>query len=899
MTPVQNFVVSARVLFCCVFLAAPVHATTIDEVMPKHERQKNIAPPAESFGFAVGEFHVRPEQLVGYYRQLATQSNRVQVRTIGYSHERRPLLNVIITSPKNHARIAEIEAARARGDADSPLVVYLGYSVHGNEPSGANAAPVVAWHLASSLDAGVTQMLERTVIVIEPMMNPDGIARSASWFNSYRGQTLVADPHTAEHREAWPGGRGNHYWFDLNRDKLFLSHPESRAHVAAYQKWRPHVLGDFHEQGTDAAYFFQPGVATRVHPLTPKKNQQLTAEIAKFHARALDGRGELYFSGERFDDFYYGKGSTYPDIQGSVGILFEQASSRGHVQDSINGPVRFEHTIANQFATSLSTLAGADSLRAQLIAYQTEFFADGKIPAAAGQNHATLMAAPDNPARLREFARVLRAHGIVVHNVQGSHLINGRRYEAGHAIAVPNQQTQSRLFEAMTELRTEFADNSFYDVSAWSMTKAYDLSSAQAGAAVLGEKYFEFNKGGVIGESAIAYVFDWVNDDAAPYAAALLKAGLRLRTLTRPLTLTTTTGVRRFGIGSIVVPVAVQGREARATLATLRSTLAAPFDSVQVFALHTAVGSAGLDLGSPSVRPVELPRAALLIGTGVDATSVGALWHWLDTHLHLPASHLPLERLTTTNLSRYTHIIMGDGNYRLTAEANKALESFVRLGGVIIGVEGALKWADGQSYLHTRQVKAAAKEERAAAEEEKPPVDDKVKPTGADKPKPAAADKPKSDAARKDNSKRMPYRDQDDDFVKNRIAGAIMTVDIDRSHPLAAGLPRNDLPLFLAHADVFRLENDRFGTVAAYADKPLVSGYVSDENKKRLAGSAALTAERVGAGSVIMSAAALGFRGGWPGSRRLLDNALFFGKAFDRARADGDREHSEHAGHGH
>ncbi|MBY0573014.1 MAG: hypothetical protein K2P84_04990, partial [Undibacterium sp.] len=317
---IQKILICFGVVF---FISLQItESANASEVLPVHSRIENITTPAASFGFALGEWHARPEQLVSYYQRLAKESPRVQVRIIGYTHERRPLLNVIITSPKNQARLAEIEAARGRGESenkDGPLVVYLGYSVHGNEASGANAAPLVAWHLASSQDKSVNEMLDNTVVVIDPMFNPDGVARFASWANSYRGQTLVADGNSLEHREAWPSGRGNHYWFDLNRDWLWLAHPESRAHVAAFQQWRPHILADFHEQGTDATYFFQPGVPARTHPLTPQSNQDLTSAIAKFHAKAFDARGEFYFSREGFDDFYYGKGSTYPDVQGSVG----------------------------------------------------------------------------------------------------------------------------------------------------------------------------------------------------------------------------------------------------------------------------------------------------------------------------------------------------------------------------------------------------------------------------------------------------------------------------------------------------------------------------------------------------------------------------------------------------
>lgn len=860
----KKVVQAISLAFCVSISAASAIAATPGQVLPVHARSQQISTPAASLGFELGEWHARPEQLVAYYQLLATQSNRVHVRVVGYTHEKRPILNVIITSPKNQARLKEIEAARARGDNDTPVVVYLGYSVHGNEPSGANAAPAVAWHLASSSDASVTDMLDRMVVVIDPMLNPDGLARFASWANSYRGQTLVSDPNTLEHNQSWPSGRGNHYWFDLNRDWLWLQHPESKAHVATFQQWRPHVFGDFHEQGTDATYFFQPGVPTRTHPLTPQSNQDLTVAIAKFHGKALDARGEFYFSREGFDDFYYGKGSTYPDIQGSVGILFEQASSRGHIQDSRNGLLRFEHTIANQITTSLTTLQAADAMRDQLLSHQKQFFEDAKKAAAVDTNRAMLFAAEGNPARLRDFASLLQQHGIAVHELKASVTVNGQRYDANNAIAVPLQQRQARLLEAITELRTQFKDNTFYDVSAFSVTKAYDLASAKTTVDVVGDAYSAKPSTGLKAESNIAYAFSWTNDDAAPLLAALSQTGLRLRTITKPMRIQTTEGNKDLGIGSIIIPVAMQSVAANRVAEIIRQASAKY--SVDVMALTSGAGLGGIDLGSASLKNVERPRVALLAGNGLDSTSVGELWHWLDTHLQLPTTQLSLDRLSSISLDKYTHIVMADGSYRLSEEANKNLERFIKQGGVVIGVEGAMKWASSQSYLHTKLVKADGAK--------KVDSDDKSIEAKSNEKKPKEG--------------RLPYKDQDANAAKALVAGVIFEADIDRSHPLAAGMPLDSVPVFRAQADVYRLEGDRYGTVAAYTSSPVVSGYVSEENAKRIAGSAALTAERVGNGSVIMASAALGFRSGWIGSRRLLENALFFGKAFEKARTDGN-----------
>lgn len=895
-------------VLCSAVTAFSLQAATLADVLPGHVRDPALPTPQAALGFAPGEWHMRPEQLVSYYQQLATQSPRVSVRVIGYTHERRPLLNVIITSPENQARLADIEAARARGDQDTPVIAYLGYSIHGNEPSGANAAPSVAWHLASSQDASVTGLLSRTVVIIDPMLNPDGMARFASWVNSYRGQTLSSDPQTLEHRESWPASRGNHYWFDLNRDWLWLQHPESQARIAVYQKWRPHVLGDFHEQGTDATYFFQPGIPSRTHPLTPEKNQQLTAALAQFHARALDARGELYFSREAFDDFYYGKGSTYPDIQGSVGILFEQASSRGHVQQSRNGLLRFEHTISNQFSTSLSLLQGVDALRDQLMAHQQQFYEDAMQAAKADGARAFLFAAENNPARLRDFAHLLQQHGIAVHRAKTDASINGKRYAARDLLAVPVQQRQYRLLQAITELRTQFRDPTFYDVSAWSLTQAYDLASEKTSADLIGERFDPRSvnvaagdwqesgaqengsrstgtqEAGVAGSSVIAYAFDWRNDDAAPLLSDLVQAGLRTRVASKPLRLRTADGVQEFPVGSIVVPVTMQSLSPNALLDLLRKVSTGR--SLRIHAVQTAAGEGGIDLGSASLKSIDLPRVVLLTGNGLDSTSVGELWHWLDTHLKLPVTQVPVSSIGELPLEKYTHLVMADGRYRFSEEQGKRLEQFVRQGGVIIGMDGAVNGLSPLSFVRTKPVKNDSNGKNGAdrnAAEKAGTEKVSAEKTSAENGKPATR-----------SDERRPYSAQEADAAKDRIAGAILRADVDRSHPLAAGLPRDQVPVFRAHNDAFRVEGNRYATVAAYSAEPVVSGYVSADNAKKLAGTAMLSAERVGAGSVILTTASLSFRSGWPGSRRLLDNALFFGRAFDRPGDEGDDEEDAH-----
>jgi murein tripeptide amidase MpaA len=251
---------------------------------------------------------------VYYFAQtLAAASPRIQLEVTGYTHEKRPLLLLTITSEKNHQNLDNIRKRHTDKlnvsnysiSENDPVVVYLAYSVHGNEPSGTGAALMLLYYLAAAEGTEVENLLNNSVILLDPCLNPDGLHRFATWVNSQRSVTTVTDNNDREFSESWPSSRFNHYWFDLNRDWLWVQHPESQARIKTFQKWKPNVLGDYHEMGTNATYFFQPGIAERTHPLTPEMNQKLTARIAGFHSKALDKIGSLYYSGESFDDFYY------------------------------------------------------------------------------------------------------------------------------------------------------------------------------------------------------------------------------------------------------------------------------------------------------------------------------------------------------------------------------------------------------------------------------------------------------------------------------------------------------------------------------------------------------------------------------------------------------------------
>ena len=293
----------------------------------------SIPTPHEVLGYHPGEWHVSHDQVLYYMRTIANASDRITLSVQGQTYEGRPQLVLTVTHPDNHSRIEQIREEHLKltipaesGSLDvtnMPSVIHMGFSVHGNEPSGTNASLVTIYYMAAAEGADIEDKLRNTVVIFDPSFNPDGLHRFSTWVNQHKSKNISTYPLDREYREPYPGGRANHYWFDLNRDWMPLQLLESQSRIKTYHSWKPNILTDHHEMGTNSTFFFQPGVPSRTHPITPQKNQELTAKIATYHGKFLDKIQSLYYTSEGFDDFYYGKGSTFPDINGAVGILFD------------------------------------------------------------------------------------------------------------------------------------------------------------------------------------------------------------------------------------------------------------------------------------------------------------------------------------------------------------------------------------------------------------------------------------------------------------------------------------------------------------------------------------------------------------------------------------------------
>lgn len=620
-----------------------------------------------------------------------------------------------------------------------------------------------------------------------------------------------------------------------------MQHPESQARIKHFYEWRPHIVGDFHEMGTNATFFFQPGVPTRQNPLTSELNFELTEKIGRYHAKALDAIGSRYYSQESFDDFYYGKGSTFPDINGGIGILFEQASSRGHLQESVNGDVSFPFSIRNQATTSFSTLQAALELGGELLEYQRDFFQQWPAKASSDLEKGVIFSSNDE-GRIKEFLRILNSHQIKVEQLAGPRKIAGKEWPAKTSYVVNFKQQQYGLIKAMFETRTEFTDNTFYDVSAWTFPLAFNLdyhhlNKDELQLLPLESSEVSTSSSYVGSETPVALLVEWQDFRAATALTRLLGADIDAKLLEKGSRLLVQGEPREFMAGSFTVPLPAETATRNALIEQVNNTVTDL--GLTVYGVDSGYSGQGADLGSPNVSDLEMPKPLLLIGEGVYSYEAGEVWHLLDTRLELPVSMQHAQDLGRIDLSDYTHLLMVSGRYPALDEKElDAVKSWIRDGGTIVATRGANPWLVQQGLVNFELLEPEAPQ-----------------------------------------NQNRPFSERDDARAEHIIGGAIYEANVDLSHPLAFGLELDKLAFTKAGTMVFKPATEDFVTVATYTESPLVAGYSSQTNVERIKNTPAILAQGYGRGSIIMFSDNPNFRGYWLGSMRPYINSLYFNKA--------------------
>ena len=828
----------------CFALMAPLVTAQDYFLKDKTPFNSNIPSPEEFLGYPIGEQHTRHDQIVAYFQKLADISDRASIEVYGYTHEKRKLVMLTVSTPEHLNNLENIKTEHLKyvnpnqnpSNYDAlPIFINLGYNVHGNEPSSSEAALLTAYALVASNSSEVNNYLQNAIVFIDPTINPDGRDRHTQWANQFKANQLVSDGSDAEHNEGWPRGRTNHYWFDLNRDWLLAVHPESQGKLNWYHNWYPNVVTDFHEMGTNSNYFFEPMKPIGSQdPIMPKENyEDLNDLFAPYYYESLDNIGSFYYTKESFDGTYPGYGSSYPDLQGALALLFEQASSRGHLQDTDYGTISFPFTIRNQYISSIATIKAAVENKSTLRKYQQDFFKSAVTKKAPTGFAAYEFGDAYDMNRNKAFVDFLLKHKIKVYK-------NGTKYR------VPLKQPQHRMVQTMFETYSKYRDSVFYDASAWSVANFYNLKYKGLKSANLGSEILSTdNMVNVtqVPKTEYAYIMDW-DDYYAPSALYYMQSkGLKMSSAFKKFSSNTNAGNKSFNYGAVMIPVSKQTKSSAEVYTIVKA--AQETYNVPIYAANSGFSTEGIDLGSNNFRALKRPKAALLIGEGVSSYEAGEVWHLLDTRVDMPISKIRMQNFSRANLDKYNTMVMVSGGYsQLDSLQRQKLKNWTAKGNTLITIANASKWV----------------------------IDKKiVKEKLTQKPK-------EKDTSKTKTVERLPYVNASNTIGKERVGGAIFEVDLDVTHPLGFGYRDSSLPVYKNNNVFLAPSKNAYSTVAKYTNDPHIDGYISQKNYNTfLKPSASLLVSPLGRGRVVLFADNPNFRGAWYGTNRLFLNALFFG----------------------
>jgi len=867
--------------------SVPVHVDGEERENPYNffgglEYESDVPSPAEALGYRVGERFTPHAEVVGYLRELAEASDRVRLEGYGRTWEDRELVLLTISSPANLSRLDEIlERNRALADPDTseveaeaiidnnPAIAWLSYNVHGNEPSGSECAMQVAWTLAAATNPEIDRILDRVVVVIDPMLNPDGRDRYVNWYRMTRGTEPNPDPQAAEHDEPWPGGRTNHYLFDLTRDWLWLVHPESRARLAAYREVLPQLHVDYHEQGYRNPYFFGAG-DDPYNTNIPAETREWVERYGEANAAAFDPDGLLFSTKERFDYLYPGYGKVLPVYHGAVGMLTEKG---GHSRAGLAIEVTENHTLTltervrHHFLTSMSNLeATADWREGQLERFR-RFFVEANEAAEPGLQSVVISAA-NSPELLAKVWRLCEAHGIRVHRLDEDSSIEGvRSYQDGEEVdevelgagswVIHAAQPVGRLVRTLFERRTEVTHIETYDITGWSLPIAFGLEAWYAeepieiDAAALDEwtaPKGRLSGGEEDGKDVVALIVDAAEFRFPRVMGLLEPLGLDARIAGEAFEI----DGRVFSMGSLIIHLVHNDPKAVRRFAQRARRM-----GVDVHRASTGMTESGPVLGANANREVVAPRVLLVRGEGTSSYSFGQHWHLLDVEMRIPHTNVDAGRIARTDLDAYSVVVLPGGGRRIARELGEGgverLREWIRGGGTIVATGSSAYWAS-EALLDLKPVAHRAPGADPGVEEGKSgeeAVDDPV-------------------------LSEMTYEERRRHADERRVPGAVVAIAVDVTHPLAAG-SRGWHGVIKRDARSLPIARDGYA-VARYAEVPYIGGVMSDENRDRIAGKPCMTEHRLGGGRVICIADDVTMRHFQHGPMRLLLNAIVLGR---------------------
>lgn len=834
-------------------------------------KDPSIPPPKEHLGYELGENFTIYADIVEYCKKLAEASPRVVYNEYGETYEGRTLLNLAISSEANiqnikgiqdtHMNLLEPNTSDAQSVIDTqPVFTSISYNIHGNEASTAEAAMQVAYRMAAATDEGTKSILDNSVIILYICINPDGRDRYVYWYKSMkRIKRAGFEPKDMEHFEGWPGGRTNHYWFDLNRDWIWGVHPESRGHTAEYQKWMPQVHIDYHEQGYNSNYFTMPGTTPRNKQL-PDSYESWTKVFGDANVAEFDKRQINYFTRDRFDFFYPGYGSSWPSVMGAVGMLTEQGghAAGGRIVETDDGYLlTLRQRVFDHYTTSIASIKAAAENRKELLQYSYEAWTPSKSKVGTKGYFFS-----QSEMYADEVVRVLKRNGVKVYTADNSFQVNAAlNYRSGKSerkrftedtYIVPTNQARSLFITSIMERNMQIEDSVMYDMATWSAPIAYNMeawSTKENFSAKMTEVTAMPEKAGVVINSGAqyAYVIDWSQRDAPKALSMLWAKGYNVRAAFEPFGTTS----KSFPAGSLIV---LKGRN-RAKNEAIESDITAIANAakVEIVGFDSGKMQIGMDLANSRNRPIKQPKIALMVDPPFSSYTAGQIYFLFDWMTELPIERVRTTALEQTSLPKqgfrfggadlkdYNVLILPGGGNSLKElfgeKEQEELRDWIMDGGTIIATESAASFfTKGNSMITSLEMK-----------------------------------KDKKDSS--DAIKYLKYADREDYFGKKRIPGSALNSIIDNTNPLAFGVKEQLYSLKFGNAGL--LPSSEFESVGYYTKDQnlLVAGYASKENQEYLRGLTFAGVKRMGQGKIVYLIDNTQYRMFWLGPSRMMQNA--------------------------
>lgn len=815
-----------------------------------------LQSPEQFLGYKVGSRYTPHWKVVSYFQHVAANAPKmVKLQQYGQTNEGRPLMVAFISSEENmgnleairinNLRLANLTKDRAAPNENAPAIVWMSYNVHGNETSSSEAALLTVYAMVDPANAKTKEWLKNTVVVLDPCINPDGRDRYVNWFNSVVGTKANPRMDTREHRDPWPGGRSNHYNFDLNRDWAWQTQVESQQRMKLYNQWMPQIHVDFHEQGINEPYYFAPA-AEPFHEVITQWQRDFQTTIGKNHAKYFDANGWLYFSKLRFDLFYPSYGDTYPTYNGAIGMTYEQgggpAGGAAALTEEGDTLTLYDRAI-HHYTTGISTVEISSINANKLITEFRKFFNKGVSTGFGEYKTYVIKSNPKDAEKIQALTQLLDKNGIEYGSGNGAgkgyNYFTGKEESfsiAASDLVVSAFQPRSAMVQVLFEPKSKLSDSATYDITAWSLPYAYGLQAFASKEKINAGAYQKPASVTNTAADAYAYVIKWEGVQSAKAAGLLLQKGITLRYSEVPFEV----NGQKFDRGAIIVMKT--SNQSVGTQLWKHVADAANAANVKTYPVSTGFVDNGGDFGSDLVTPLKLKRVVLLTGEGVSSLGAGEIWHFFDKELEYPVSLVYANDFGRINLQETDVIIMPDGNYRFMSDKTSSdqLRDWISKGGKVVALESAVA-----AFARLEWSGLKSKKSDEATTKEKDPY-----------------------------APLSLFENRERDYVRNITPGSIYKVELDNSHPLAFGYPNYYFTLKMDD-NIYDFMNGGWN-VGVIKKEGQLAGFVGSRLKDRLKDGLLFGVQPVGRGSVVYLTDDVMFRNFWENGKLMLCNAVFF-----------------------